>query len=67
MARYIVDMRVDYTFEVEADSPEEAESLAWEFDYTEDGSYYNGVYSIDVEEVEEYIDESETVGEGKDE
>lgn len=59
MATYNVAMKVEYIFEVEADTPEEAESLAWEYDYEEDRSSYAGVYSIDVEEVEEEEDESE--------
>ena len=58
MATYNISMKVEYIFEVEADTPEEAESKAWEYDYCEDSSAYAGVYSIDVEEVEEE-DESE--------
>jgi hypothetical protein len=53
MPKYSIDMRVDYTFEIEADTPEEAESLAWEYDYVDDFAAYAGVYSIEVEEVEE--------------
>jgi hypothetical protein len=68
MATYNISMKVEYIFEVEAEDEQEAEKLAWEYDYEEDRSSYAGVYSIDVEEVEEYyVDESETVGEGKDE
>lgn len=59
MAKYQIDMRVDYSFEVEADSPEEAEKLAWEYDYQEDTSSYDGVYSIDVEEIEDDEEEEE--------
>ena len=57
MAKFFIKMRVDYAFEIEADSPEDAESKAWEYDYTEDGSAYDGVYSIDVEEIEDYDSE----------
>lgn len=53
MAKFNICMKVDYVFEVEADTPEEAESKAWEYDYEEDRSSYAGVYSIDVEEMED--------------
>lgn len=59
MAKFQIDMRVDYSFEVEADSPEEAEQRAWEYDYQEDTSSYAGVYSIDVEEIEDDEEEEE--------
>ena len=68
MPTYNISMKVEYIFEVEAEDEQEAEKLAWEYDYEDDRSSYAGVYSIDVDECEEdYIDESETVGEGKDE
>jgi hypothetical protein len=57
MAKFNVSMQVEYIFELEADTPEEAERLAWEYDYIEDSSAYAGVYSIEVDEIEE--DESE--------
>ncbi len=57
MAKFNVSMQVEYIFEVEADTPEEAESKAWEYDYEEDRSSYAGVYSIDVEEIEEEEEE----------
>lgn len=57
MANYFIRMRVDYAFEIEADSPEDAEAKAWTYDYTEDTAAYDGVYSIDVEEL--YEDEEE--------
>jgi hypothetical protein len=56
MARYLVNMRVDYSFDIEADTPEEAEALAWEYDYQEDRAAYDGVYSI---EVDPYLDDEE--------
>ena len=59
MATYNVAMKVEYIFEVEADTPEEAESKAWEYDYEEDRSSYAGVYSIDVDEVEEEVEEDD--------
>lgn len=58
MAKFNISMQVEYIFEIDADTPEEAERLAWEYDYIEDSSAYAGVYSIDVDEVEEE-DESE--------
>ena len=67
MPTYNIAMKVEYIFEVEAEDEQEAEKLAWEYDYEEDRSSYAGVYSIDVEELYDDIDESETVGEGKDE
>jgi hypothetical protein len=57
MAKYNISMQVEYIFEIEADTPEDAERLAWEYDYCEDSSAYAGVYSIDVDEIEG--DESE--------
>lgn len=59
MPKYLVNMRVDYSFDVEADTPEEAEALAWEYDYQEDGTAYDGVYSIDVDKYEEDEEEDE--------
>jgi len=56
MAKFLVNMRVDYSFDVEADTPEEAEALAWEYDYQEDGTSYDGVYSI---EVDQYLEDEE--------
>jgi hypothetical protein len=53
MAKFNISMKVEYIFEVEADTPEEAESLAWEYDYEDDRSSYAGVYSIDVDEMED--------------
>jgi hypothetical protein len=53
MAKFNISMKVEYIFEVEADTPEEAESKAWEYDYEDDRSSYAGVYSIDVDEMEE--------------
>ncbi len=57
MAKFNISMKVEYIFEVEADTPEEAESLAWEYDYEDDRSSYAGVYSIDVDEMEEEEEE----------
>ena len=53
MAKFAVTTTVTFCGEVEADTPEEAEAKGWEW---EDELHYDGVYSIDVEEME---DESE--------
>lgn len=59
MARYYVKMRIDFDGEVEADSAEEAETLAWTSwgDSSDNDITYDGVYSIDVEEIEEDEDD----------
>ena len=48
-------MRVDFAGYLEADSEDEAEKLAWTSwgDTMDNDITYDGVYSIDVEEVEE--------------
>lgn len=53
MATFNISMKVEYIFEVEAEDALEAEAKAWEYDYEDDRSSYAGVYSIDVDEVEE--------------
>lgn len=50
MATYNVKALVEYQFEVEADSQEEADKLAEEYEYWEDQTAYYGMYSIEVEE-----------------
>jgi hypothetical protein len=59
MARYYVKMRIDFDGEVEADSAEEAETLAWTSwgDSADNDITYDGVYSIDVDEIEEDEDD----------
>lgn len=56
MPKYYVKTIVEYSNEVEADSPEAAEQLGWDFD-TE--LMYDGVYSIDVEELEDDEDDED--------
>jgi hypothetical protein len=48
-------MKVDFAGEIEADSKEHAEELAWTSwgNTTGDDISYDGVYSIDVEELDE--------------
>lgn len=55
MGRYYVQMKVDFAGEIEADSKEHAEELAWTNwgDTSDNDITYDGVYSIDVEELEE--------------
>lgn len=50
MATYNVRMLVEYQFEVEAETDEEAERLAEEYEYWDDQTAYYAVYSMDVEE-----------------
>jgi hypothetical protein len=55
MARYYVKMRIDFDGEVEADSKEEAEQLAYTSwgDSMDNDITYDGVYDIEVDEIEE--------------
>lgn len=50
MTKYFVTTTVTFSGDVEASTPEEAEKMGWEW---EDLLHYEGVYSIEVEEVEE--------------
>jgi hypothetical protein len=59
MAKFMIDMQVSYSFEVEAEDAKEAEELAWDYNYSDDHSAYQGVYSIDVEEMEDEEDGDE--------
>lgn len=67
MARWQIDMRVDYSFEIEAETAKEAEELAWTYNYSEDFGAYQGVYSIDVEEIDEPEDNADEEGDSEDE
>ena len=55
MPKFYVQMKIDFAGEIEAESKEEAESLAWtSWGETYDSPIvYDGVYSIDVEELDE--------------
>ena len=61
MPKYYVKMLIEFAGEIEADSEDEAEKLAWTSwgDTMDNDIIYDGVYSIDVEEVEEEEDEDE--------
>lgn len=55
MPRYNVKMRIDFEGEIEADSMHEAEQLAhtsWGDSMTDD-IVFDGIYSIDLEELDE--------------
>lgn len=56
MGQYYVKVAVNLEYEVEADSPEEAEEQGWRW---EDYTMFSDVYSIDVEEIEEEVEEDE--------
>lgn len=57
MSRYELTVEVTYTYEVEADSLEEAEKQGWEF---EDYSHTAEVQDIEVAELEDDEDDEET-------
>ena len=59
MPNYLVKMRVDYAFEIKAENEEEAEKLAWDYDYIEDSACYDGVYEIFVTEDIYNVDKDE--------
>ena len=55
MPRYFVKMRIDFAGEIEAESKEAAEELAYTSwgDTMDNDITYDGVYDIDVEELDE--------------
>jgi hypothetical protein len=59
MPKYFVSMKVDFAGEIEADSREHAEELAWTSwgDSMDNDIIYDGVDSIRVEEIEDDEDE----------
>lgn len=62
MPKFYVEMKIDFSGEIEADSKQQAEELAWESwgDTMDADITYAGVYSILVEELEEDEDDEET-------
>lgn len=56
MPTYDVKVIVEYNYEVEADSAEEAEEQGWHY---EDYPFSGEVYSIDVDEQPEEVEEEE--------
>ena len=61
MPKYQIDMMVQFSGEIEADSEEHAEQLAWtSWGETYDSPVtYDGVYSIDVEALDEEDEDEE--------
>ena len=61
MPKFYVQMKIDFAGEIEAESKEEAEALAWtSWGETYDSPIvYDGVYSIDVEELDEEDEDEE--------
>jgi hypothetical protein len=61
MPKYQVEMMIEFSGEIEADNEEHAEQLAWtSWGETMDSSItYDGVYSIEVEEVDEEEEEED--------
>ncbi len=61
MPRYYVEMKIDFAGEIEAESEADAEQKAWtSWGETYDSPIvYDGVYSIDVEPLDEEDDEEE--------
>ena len=61
MPRFYVEMRIDFNGEIEAESAEEAEKLAWTSwgDTMDNDITYDGVYDITVTELEEDEDEDD--------
>jgi hypothetical protein len=59
MPRYEVKMLIEFEGEIEADSAEQAEKLAWTSwgDTMDNDITYSGVDSIEVEEIEEEEEE----------
>jgi hypothetical protein len=55
MSRYYVQMKIDFAGEIEADSKEEAERIASQSwgDTMDAEISFDGIYSIDVEELED--------------
>jgi len=61
MPKYYVEMRIDFAGEIEADSKEQAEELAWtSWGATHDDPItYDNVYDIKVSELDEDEDEED--------
>lgn len=60
MPKYYVEIQVNYCGEIEADSEDHAEQLAWHSYYGDDAPLeYDSVEDIRVEEIEEDEEEDE--------
>lgn len=69
MPKYYVEMRIDFAGEIEADSEEQAEQLAWTSwgDSMDNPITYDGVRSISVEEMDDEDEDSDDEDEEGDE
>ena len=61
MARFYVKMRIDFAGEIEAESREAAEELAYTSwgDTMDNDITYDGVYDMDIEELDEEDEEED--------
>lgn len=61
MPRYYVQMKIDFAGEIEADSQEDAERIAAQSwgDTMDSEIGFDGIYSIDVEELEDEDEEED--------
>lgn len=61
MPKFYVEMMIEFSGEIEAESKENAEELAWTAwgDTMDSELTYDGVYSIEVEEIEEEDEDEE--------
>ena len=66
MPQYYVKMKIDFSGYIEADTPEQAEELAWTSwgDTMDNDITYDGVDSIHIEEEEDEDEEDEEDDEG---
>ena len=67
MPKYNVEMLIEFVGEIEADTPEQAEELAYTSwgDTMDNDIVYDGVYSIEVEEIEDEEEDEEEEEEGE--
>ena len=56
MKTYRINVVVDYDYEVEAESLEEAEKMAWQY---QEFPFHASVYSVDIYEENDEVDEDE--------
>lgn len=63
MPKFYVKMRIDFAGEIEADSAEDAEQKAWTSwgDTMDNDITYDGVYDIEVEEVDEEEEDDDSL------
>jgi hypothetical protein len=63
MPKFYVKMKIDFAGEIEADSAEDAEQKAWTSwgDTMDNDITYDGVYDIEVEEVDEEEEDDDSL------